>query len=95
VSLEVAAFPALDIGTVLRLRAGEDLERRDPVDLPDDGEEALHLVEATIEAEMRNLTGADELPLNSGVQQGIDRLKIAGEECIVELLCYSAVRFFL
>ena len=60
--LRVAAFPALDIGSVLRLRAGEDLERLDPVDLPDDGEKALHLVEATVDAETRHLAGTDEIP---------------------------------
>jgi hypothetical protein len=67
VSLEVAAFSTFDIGTVLRLRAGEDLKRLDPIYLPDYGEEAFYLVEASIETKMRDLLGTYELPLNSGV----------------------------
>lgn len=81
VPLEVTAFAALEIGTVLRFRAGKDLERLDPVDFPDDGEKAFHRVEAAIEAEMGDFTGADEFPLDLRIQQVVYRLDIVGKAC--------------
>jgi hypothetical protein len=95
VSREVATLPALNISTFLRLGVGEHLERLDSVDLPDDGKETLHLGDPTKETEMWYLLGADEFPLDSGIQLGIDRLEIAGKKCFIELLRYCAVWFIL